>query len=173
MNMNAAMKEDTVSTPADEPVLIVTRTFDAPRALIYECYTDPAHMAHFWGPRDAKTTARLDPRPGGVWRIDWRYENGNRFGYTSVYLELSPPEHIVYRDAPDDWAGGLDGLPPVEIHTNILLTEAGGKTTLTVTVRWPTIAARDENVQRGFAGMIAVGNDRLAEYLPKLANRAR
>jgi uncharacterized protein YndB with AHSA1/START domain len=173
MNISTATTKDAVSIPADEPLLVITRTFDAPRVLIYECYTDPAHMAHFWGPRDAKTIARLDPRPGGVWRIDWQYANGGRFGYTSVYLELSPPERIVYRDAPDDWRGGLEGLPPLEMHTTILLTETGGRTTLTVTVRWLTIAARDENVQRGFAGMVAVGNDRLAEYLPTLAKRAR
>ncbi len=171
MNMNAATAGDAVSIPADEPILVITRTFDAPRALIYECYTDPAHMAHFWGPRDARTIARLDPRPGGVWRIDWEFANGSRYGYSSVYLELSPPERIVYRDAPDDWTGGLDGLPPVELHTTIVLTEKAGKTTLTVTARWPNVAARDEHVQRGFAGMVGVGNDRLAEYLPTLAKR--
>lgn len=166
MNINASADPNAVATPADDPVIVVTRAFDAPRALVYACYTDPKHLAHFWGPRDSATTARLDLRPGGVWRIDWRYANGGAFGYTSVYLALLPPERIVYRDAPDGWQGGLDGLPPAQTHTTILLAENAGRTTVTVTVRFRTLAARDENMKRGFATMVCVGHDRLAEYLP-------
>lgn len=162
------MTENIVETPANEPVILITRRFDAPRTLVFRCYTDPVHMAHFWGPRDATTVSTIDLRPGGLWITRWQYANGGNFSYTSVYLEIVIPERIVYRDAPDGWSGGLEGLPPVTLHTTIALAEDGGRTHLTVTVRCNSIAERDENVRRGFAGMVSTGNDRLAEYLKTL-----
>jgi uncharacterized protein YndB with AHSA1/START domain len=112
------MNESIVLTPADQPVIIINRRFDAPRALVYKCYTDPAHMVHFWGPHGSTTpVCEMDLRPGGVWRTVMRFASGQEFGYTSVYLEITPPERIVYRDAPGDWDGGLEGLPPVRLHS--------------------------------------------------------
>ena len=162
------MNENIVETPADEPVILIRRRFDAPRRLVFRCYTDPVHMAHFWGPRDAKTTSILDLRPGGVWVTCWTYENGGEYSYTSVYLEIRIPDLIVYRDAPDGWPGGLDGLPPVRLHSTIVLAEDEGRTNLTVTVRCPSLPERDDIVRRGFAGMVSVGNDRLEDYLKTL-----
>ncbi len=163
-----AVNPNQIETPAGEPLLIVTRSFDAPRALVWECYTTPAHLANFWGPHGTQTVARVDLKVGGVLRFDWRTPDGGGFGYTSVYLEIAPPSRMVYRDAPDDWHGGLDGLPPVELITTIEMSEAAGRTTIKVTVRFASLAVRDESVQRGFAGMVSMGNDRLAEYLPTL-----
>ncbi len=163
------MNENIVETPADEPVIFIRRTFAAPRTLVWHCYTDPAHMAHFWGPREARTTTTISAlEPGGVWVTNGVYEGGGTYGYTSVYLEIAAPKRIVYRDAPDGWPGGLEGLPPVTLHSTIALAEDGARTHLTVTVRCNSIAERDENVRRGFAGMVGVGNDRLAEYLATL-----
>lgn len=159
------MDETIVQTPADEPVILITRAFDAPRELVFRCYTDPVHLAHFWGPRDATTTSRIDLRPGGVWHTQWQYADGGAYGYTSVYIDIAPPERIVYRDAPDGWAGGLDALPPVQIHSTIELAKDGDRTHVTVTVRFPSNEIRDESVRRGFAEMVKVGNDRLDDYL--------
>jgi uncharacterized protein YndB with AHSA1/START domain len=160
-----------IETPAGEPVLVVTRNFDAPRGLVWDCYTKPAHLAHFWGPRGTTTKAHVDPRVGGVLRFDWRAPDGSGFGYSSVFLEIAPPGRMVYRDTPDDWRGGLDGLPPEEIVTTIEMSEAAGKTTVKVTVRFASLAARDQAVERGFAGMVVNGNDRFAEYLVTLPRR--
>ncbi|HVZ12949.1 MAG TPA: SRPBCC domain-containing protein [Bauldia sp.] len=160
-----------IETPANEPLLIVRRTFDAPCPLVWECYTTPAHLAHFWGPRGTTTVARVDLRVGGVLRFDWRWPDGSGFGYTSVYTEIAAPARMVYRDAPEDWKGGLDGLPTLELLTTIELSEAAGRTTIKVTVRFASLAVRDESVQRGFAGMVVNGNDRFAEYLVTLPRR--
>lgn len=158
-----------VATPANEPVIVITRIFDAPRALVYKCYTQPEHMAHFWGPHGSTTpVCEVDLRPGGRWRTVMRFASGDEFGYTSVYLEIVPPERIVYRDAPDDWPGGLEGLPPPTLHSTIALAEDGGRTTVTVTVRCPSLELRDEQIRHGFAEMVKTGNDRLAEYLKTL-----
>ena len=158
-----------VSTPANEPVIVITRTFDAPRALVYKCYTQPEHMVHFWGPHGSTTpVCEVDLRPGGLWRTVMRFADGSEYGYSSVYLEIAPPERIVFRDVLDGWKGGLEGLPPPMLHQTITLTEEAGRTTVTVTVRCPTVEFRDEQVKRGFAEMVKVGNDRLAEYLKTL-----
>lgn len=162
------LDETDVETPADDPVILIRRRFAAPRELVFRCYTDPAHMSHFWGPRNARTRTTLDLRVGGTWVTRWTYDDGKSWGYTSVYLEIAPPQRIVYRDAPDGWAGGLEGLPPVALHSTIALAEAGGLTDVSVTVRCTSLAERDENVRRGFAAMVATGNDRLAEYLATL-----
>ena len=162
------MSQNIVTVPPGEDYFTIERTFEAPRMLVWKCYTEPRHLARFWGPRDAKTTAKLDLRVGGVWRIDWTYDNGRSFGYSSVYLKLVAPERIHYRDAPNDWTGGLDGLPPPDLITTLTLTEANGQTTLLVRVQCTSVAARDENIARGFTGMVSLGNDRLAEYLQSL-----
>ena len=169
--MPAADADNHIEMPADDAIIRVTRAFAAPRALVWECYTIPAHLAHFWGPRDTITTATVDLRIGGLWRIDWRGADGSGFGYSSVLLEVDAPKRMVYRDAPDGWPGGLDGLPPIELHTVIALAESGGRTAVTVTVRFNSVALRDENARRGFTGMVVNGNDRLAEYLATLPPR--
>jgi uncharacterized protein YndB with AHSA1/START domain len=163
------MNKNIVTTPADEPVILMERMFDAPRALVFRCYTDPVQLAHFWGPRNARTKTTLDLKVGGVWVTEWTYDNGGRYGYTSVYLEITPVERIVYRDAPDGWQGGIDGLPPITLHSTITLTEDGQRTRLNVAVLCNSIAERDDNVKRGFALMVGTGNDRLEEYLATLA----
>ncbi|MEO6013252.1 MAG: SRPBCC domain-containing protein [Devosia sp.] len=162
------MNQNIVTVPADADYFTIERSFEAPRVLIWKCYTEPQHLARFWGPREAKTAARIDLRVGGVWRTDWTYPNGKVYGYSSVYLELAAPERIHYRDAPSDWAGGLDGLPPAELTSTITLSEDAGRTVVLAYIQAASITLRDETVARGFAGMVGVGHDRLTEYLAQL-----
>jgi len=157
-----------VTAPPGENWFSIVRTFAAPRRLVYKCYTEPQHMARFWGPRGSTATCRIDLRIGGVWRVDWQFADGSGFGYSSVYLEIVPDERLHYRDAPADWTFGLEGLPPVELLSTISLAGGAATTTVTVKVVCTSVAARDENVQRGFTGMVSVGNDRLADYLEAL-----
>ena len=159
------MSENIVKVPPGADYFTIERSFEAPRRLVWKCYTDPQHLARFWGPLDATTTATIDLKVGGVWRTQWSYANGGQYGYTSVYLELVEPERIHYRDAPNDWVGGLDGLPPPELVSTITLTEAGRRTTVLARVECASVAARDETVAHGFTGMVSLGNDRLVEYL--------
>lgn len=160
------MSQNIVHAPPGENYFTISRSFDAPRRLVYKCYTEPQHMSQFWGPREAvRTECRIDLRVGGVWTVRWHYPDGKSFGYASVYLEISPDAELHYRDAPNDWTFGLDGLPPLELDSTIALSDQGRGTSVLVTVRCPSVEARDENVRRGFAGMVGVGNDRLADYL--------
>jgi uncharacterized protein YndB with AHSA1/START domain len=162
------MGKDVVSVPAGADYFTIDRVLNGPRALIWKCYTEPQHLARFWGPRDAKTAATVDLRVGGVWRTRWTYDSGGEYGYSSVYLELLEPERIHYRDCPTDWPGGLDGLPPAQLTSTIALSDEGNGTKVHVHVKAASAALRDETVARGFAGMVSLGNDRLEEYLKML-----
>jgi uncharacterized protein YndB with AHSA1/START domain len=162
------LSENVITAQPGETWFSITRAFEAPRTLVWKCYTEPHHLARFWGPRDAVTKSTIDLRIGGVWRTDWTYANGQTYGYSSVYLELTAPVRIHYRDAPNDWPGGLDGLPPVDMLSTISLAEAAGRTTVTAYIDCLSVAYRDETVKRGFTGMVSVGNDRLEEYLSTL-----
>ena len=162
------MSKNVITVPPGADYFTIERSFEAPRTLVWKCYTEPQHLARFWGPRDAKTAATVDLRVGGVWRTVWTYENGQTYGYNSVYLELAAPERIHYRDAPNDWTGGLDGLPPEELISTITLTERDTQTVVLAYVKATSIALRDETVARGFTGMVSLGNDRLGEYLATL-----
>lgn len=164
------MSQNVVTVPPGADYFTIERMFEAPRLLVWKCYTEPQHLARFWGPRDARTSATVDLRVGGLWRTTWTYESGTTYSYSSVYLDLLQPERIHYRDAPNDWPGGLDGLPPAELISTITLTESEGGTQVLAHIKASSIALREQTVARGFTGMVSVGNDRLSEYLATLAH---
>jgi len=163
------MSASIVTVPSDADYFTIERHFAAPRRLIWRCYTEPRHLVRFWGPRDTKASVTVDLRVGGVWWTRWDYPDGNSYSYSSVYLELAEPERIHYRDAPDGWGGGLDGLPPTMLVSSITLSGTDDGTNVLVHVRCTSAAARDETVARGFAAMVDLGNERLDEYLLVIA----
>ena len=152
------------ASPGDT-TLVITREFEAPRELVWRCYTDPVHLARFWGPHGSSCPlSEVDLRVGGRWRQVMRFASGNEYGYTSAYLEVSPPARLVWRDAPNDYRFG-DTLPPVTMLTTLELSEHAGRTTVTVKVVFDTAAARDEAIRNGFARTVNEGHERLATYL--------
>ena len=163
------LDQNIVSAPTGENFFTITRSFEAPQRLVYKCYTESQHMVHFWGPRGTTLIeCKIDLRVGGLWTVRWQYPDGKSWGYSSVYTDIVPNEAIHYRDAPDGWTSGLEGLPPITLNSTIALAERNARTTVTVTVRCVSVAARDDNVTRGFTGMVSIGHDRLAEYLATL-----
>lgn len=163
--MNRIDPQSHVTAPPDDPTLVIIREFVAPRELVWRCYTDPVHLVHFWGPHGSTCpVSEVDLRVGGRWRQVMRFASGNEYGYTSAYLEVTPPSRLVWRDAPADYQHG-DDLPPVTMHTTLELTEADGRTTVTVTVVFDSTTARDEAAKRGFTRTVTEGHDRLALYL--------
>lgn len=111
----------------------ITRTFDAPRALVWKCWVDPRHMAQWWGPRNfTNPTCELDVRPGG--RI-WIVMHGPKgtpydddFPMSGVFNEIKEPERLVFTAYAEDKQGNR----LIEAHTTVTFEERGGKTTVTV-----------------------------------------
>jgi uncharacterized protein YndB with AHSA1/START domain len=107
----------------------IVRVFDAPRALVWQAWTDPKMMAQWFGPRHfTSSVPELDARVGGKLRIVMHGPDGNDYPMKGVFLEVVAPERLVFSNIAID----NDGNHLLEGKTTVTLTEQGGKTTLTV-----------------------------------------
>jgi uncharacterized protein YndB with AHSA1/START domain len=123
----------------DRP-FIIARTYDAPRELVFDCFTKVGHLEKWWGPKGVTiVNASLDLRPGGMFHYAMKAGDALMWG-RQVYREITPPERIVLINSFSDESGGIGRHPgapewPAELHTVITFEEAGqGKTRLTI--RW-------------------------------------
>src|SRR5688572_30826396 len=93
---SAAITEST----ADREIS-ATRVFDAPRDLVWKAWTDPKHIAQWWGPNGfTNTISEMDVKPGGVWRFVMHGPDGTDYRNEIVYLEVVKPERLVYDHGP-------------------------------------------------------------------------
>src|ERR1700675_3192651 len=110
--------------------LILTRIFGAPRGLVFRAWTDPQHMARWWGPRGLTNPVReLDVRPGGLKRIDMRGPDGTNYPMKGVFHEIVEPERLVFTSTALEDAAGKS---LVEILNTITLDDYNGLTKLTL-----------------------------------------
>jgi uncharacterized protein YndB with AHSA1/START domain len=146
----------------DEPVVIVTRMFDASRALVWDAITDPKHVAHWYGgPGFTNPVCEMDLRPGGIWRHVMQAPNGAQFTINSVFLEVVEPERLVWKTIKDE---NRKPAPPTAVIT-VTLEGVGNRTKWTLVARFDSFAERDVSAGMGFGQMIGMGADRIAEYL--------
>ncbi|MDQ6703768.1 MAG: SRPBCC domain-containing protein [Pseudomonadota bacterium] len=156
------------ANPSEDLGIIITRTFDALRELVFKMFTDPKHLAQFWGPKGFTSTVReMDPRPGGTFRLEMRGPDGATYPCEGLYREVIAPERIVYSGGPDCGHPCGGGLPPRALVT-ISFAGHDGKTTLTIDTRFEAAADRDAAVKMGFNTGWASCLDRLADLLEKL-----
>jgi uncharacterized protein YndB with AHSA1/START domain len=175
MNFNKRSKEMTQTNPSIEPgampsqaeahkrELVITRIFDAPRELVFKAWTDPKHVAQWWGPRGfTNPVCEMDVRPGGAILIHMRGPDGVVFPTKGVFREIVEPERLVFTDSALE---DEEGNPQFETLTTVTFAEHEGKTKLTLHV----IVVKAEMVAEGaFAGMEEGWNqslDKLTEYL--------
>ncbi len=77
--------------------IVSTRVFDAPRERVFQAWTDPEHLARWWGPKGfTNTFHEFDPRPGGVWGFVMHGPDGVDYKNRSVFVEIVKPERIVF-----------------------------------------------------------------------------
>jgi uncharacterized protein YndB with AHSA1/START domain len=152
----------------DERTIVITRVFDAPRALVFKAWTDPTHVAQWWGPKGFTNPAcEMDLRVGGAFRLHMRGPDGATYPCTGTYREIAEPERIVYAGEAEDGHPCGAGLPPRSLVT-VTFAERDGKTTVTIHTRLQTVADRDAAVKMGFDTGWASSLDRLAEHLLKV-----
>lgn len=88
--------ENTTSNTADRE-LRLTRTLDAPVELVWEVWTDPKHIAQWWGPNGfTNTISKMDIEPGGEWELVMHGPDGTDYKNKSVFKEVIPLKKIVY-----------------------------------------------------------------------------
>jgi uncharacterized protein YndB with AHSA1/START domain len=152
--------ETTFTTPSDREIEM-TRVFDAPRELVFDAFTNPEHVPHWFGPRGwSVPVCEIDLRPGGSWRYVLRGPNGEEMGMSGVYQEITPPERVVSTESFDDYPG--------ESINTLTLTEEDGRTRYTVTVLYADMETRDAVLASGMSEGAAETLERLAEHLDSL-----
>ncbi len=149
--------------------IVVTRVFDAPRRLVFDAYTKPELIKQWLiGPDGwSMPICETDLRPGGKYRYVWRNDtDGSEMGMGGVYREVAPPERIVATELFDEaWYPG-------EAVDTIVLTEQGGKTTLTQTILYDSRETRDAVLKSPMQTGMAASYDRLEKFLPSLGREA-
>jgi len=112
--------------------LTIVRVYDAPRALVFKAFTDPVHLARWWGPHGFTTPiCEFDARPGGALRIHMRAPDGRVHVTQGEVREIVIPERLVFVIALQE----DDGSIRLENLTTVTLVERAGKTELTLHVR--------------------------------------
>jgi uncharacterized protein YndB with AHSA1/START domain len=152
-----------VTTPSDLEITM-TRTFTAPRTLVFDAWTKCEHLKHWWGPRTwILPECEIDLRPGGHWRYLMRSVDGSmEMGMHGVYQQIDHPERLVTTeyfegDEFENMGGGT-------INT-MVLAEDGATTTMTLTSLYRTKEDRDRVLQTGMAEGAEESLQRLDEVL--------
>jgi uncharacterized protein YndB with AHSA1/START domain len=131
-----------VTLPADDQILI-TREFDAPKHLVYKAYTTPELVRRWWtAKRGEMTVAEIDLRVGGTWRYVMIANGDIEVGFHGEYREIVPNERIVSTEV-------YEGMPDAAALDTLTLTEADGRTTLTILVQHDSKEHRDAHIESG------------------------
>ena len=143
--------------PTDREI-VLTRTFDAPRRLVFDAFTKPLLLKRWFGPRGwSLVVCEVDLRVGSGFRFVLRGPDGRDMGMSGVYREIEPPERSVHTESFDDYPG--------ESVVTAVWVEEGDKTTLTATVLYASQEVRDAVIRSGMEHGAAESYDRLAEML--------
>jgi uncharacterized protein YndB with AHSA1/START domain len=163
--MNIEPQSQTHSTADRE--IIITRTFAAPRELVWEAMTKPQHVANWWGPRGFSTTIEcMDFRVGGIWKLVMHGPDGANYPNEHVFQEIVKPERIVLAHS-----GRREGGPGVtSVKTWTFETAEEGKTKVTIHMVFPSAGERDYVVNE--FGAIEGGKQTLERYEEQLAKMA-
>ena len=136
-----------VVSPADIPEISASRLFEAPRDLVFDAFSSPCHLAHWWGPAGfTLTTHEMTFALEGVWRFIMHGPDGRNYNNKIIFHEIVRPERISYAHPGDE------GSEPVCIKVTILCVEEKGKTRLGWRMRFATIAERDR-VEREYGAV--------------------
>ena len=145
--------------------LVFTRLLNAPPGVVFDVWTSPEHLSHWWGPHGFTTTIKeMDVRPGGVWRLVMHGPDGREYPNRIVFLEVEKPHRLVYKHEPEP------GSEPVNVEITVTFANQGGQTLLTMRMLFPTPADRDYVVNTHHADDGAWQTlARLADHLDRIS----
>ncbi len=156
-----AAGEAWLSAEPGKQEVVFTHVFDAPPKLVFQAYTDPGIIPHWFGPRRFTTIVdKMDARPGGSWRFLNRDESGNEYAFHGVYHDIVSPTRIV-------WTFEFEGAPGHVSLETVTFEELDGKTTLTGKAVYLSVEDRDGMISAGMEEGLAESLERLDEYLAK------
>lgn len=146
--------------------IVITRVLQAPRELVWEAWTNPEHVAKWWGPNGfTNTILSMDVRPGGVWRFIMHGPDGVDYPNKIVFIEVVKPERLVYSHSEDD------DVRETDFHTTATFVEHDGKTTVTLRALFVSAEMCQKVIREH--GAVEGGNQtlgRLEEYVAKMSS---
>jgi uncharacterized protein YndB with AHSA1/START domain len=144
-------------TAADREIS-ATRVVDDPRGLVWKVWTDPKHVAQWWGPNGfTNTIHQMDVRPGGTWRLTMHGPDGRDYPNESRFVEVTEPERIVF-----------DHLSTPGFQMTVTFTERGGQTEVTMRMVFATDQDRDMAVNKfGAVEGLTQNLAKLGDYLTR------
>ena len=130
-------------SPSTDREIVISRTYEAPRELVFEAFTSREHVDHWWGPNGFRNaTHEMDVRPGGIWRYTMHGPDGTDWPNYVTYLEVVPPERLLYDH------GAEEGQPP-HFQVTITFAEVGAATEVTLHSVFPTAEAKEATAKFG------------------------
>ncbi|MBV9865288.1 MAG: SRPBCC domain-containing protein [Abitibacteriaceae bacterium] len=160
---------DTEPCPLAQPAssvkeVVITRILDAPRHLVFRLWTEPEHVAQWWGPKGfTNPVCELDVRSGGAIRIHMQGPDGTIYPMGGVFHEIDEPERIVFTSTAFEDEAGIPGL---EISNTVTFDELDGKTKVTIQA---IVLKASPAAAGGLAGMEAGWNQSIEKLEAHLA----
>ena len=151
-----------------EQEFVVEHQFTAPRTLMFQMFTQPEHLKHWWAPQPfTLPVCTIDLRPGGIWHYCMRSPEDQDHWARSVYREIVPPEKLVYTSTfADEHANPIEGIP--EHLTTVIFTEEAGQTRVTTRVQFTDAAALKVAINMGMLQGMSMTWDYLVKYVQEL-----
>jgi uncharacterized protein YndB with AHSA1/START domain len=147
-----------VTLPSDREI-VITRSFAAPKDLVFKAWTTPDLVRRWWGFESSPlVVCDIDLRPGGDWRYVTRDADGTELGWHGTYQEVTAPDRLVSTEV-------FEGYPDGEALNTLTLTEKDGATVLTVVVLHSSKENRDGHIASGMEGGMQHTLDRLEDLL--------
>lgn len=135
--------------------IVISRDYDAPRELIWKAWTQPKHVAQWWGPRGFTIPeCHIDFRVGGTMRYVMRGPDGTDYPFVGVYNVIDEPHRIVM-------TGKIDPDSRQDLVTTVEFTESGGQTTVKIRQTVPVIEEYARGQVQGWTETL----ERLAEFV--------
>jgi len=170
-----------MSNPVSGKAFTHSRVFDAPRALVWQAFTEPERLALWWGPQGFQMLhSTVDLRPGGLFHYGMRAPDGSVMWGRFQYREIRAPELLSYILSFSDEKGGVARHPghqawPLEMLSTIHFIDEGPRTRLEMSAEPFNASASEcavfeenfESMNQGFSGTWA----QLDAYLQLLADR--
>jgi uncharacterized protein YndB with AHSA1/START domain len=150
---------------AENTELSFSRVFNAPRALVWQAWTDPKHIMQWWGPAGFNNeTCISDLQVGGRFQLEMRAPDGNLYPCIGTFREIVEHERIVYDGEAAEVHPCGAGIPPRAVVT-ISFAEQHGKTRLTLHTRFASAERKEAAAAARFVVSWEEALDRLAEHI--------
>ena len=164
MTTPSTAREAAITLPSDREIEI-TREFDAPRELVFECHTDAELYRQWYGLASAAdtTVCEIDFRVGGRWRSSQSFADHGAVVFSGEFREIDPPNGYVFTES-------YEGFPGPPAIVTMRFEDVDGRTRLTSTSEYETTEIRDIVMQSGMEHGVREMYRRLDEIL---ANRQR